>query len=233
MPRYLSPDDMQTPEGRRRAARQLYLTDHGALRTLYDNTHWIDERMGRSFQPSPAHIRRWADLGVRTVINLRGTRWEPEQPGYYWLEREACAAHGITLHDYRAFSREAPRREFVLGFDALLGEIAYPCVMHCKSGADRAGLASTLYAFLHGGQPLARAREQLSFRYGHVKAGKTGILGAFFDAYERAADEEGAAPEPDHFRGWVRTRYDRQAVTRAFRPTALGSLLTERVLRRE
>ena len=233
MPRYLAPQDMRTPEGRRRAARHLYLTDHGVLRTVYDNTQWIDERMGRSFQPSPAHIRRWAQAGVRTVINLRGTRWEAEQPGYYWLEREACAAHGIVLHDYRAFSREAPRREFVLGFDALLGEVAYPCVMHCKSGADRAGMASALYAFLHGGQPLARAREQLSFRYGHVRAGKTGILDAFWDAYEAAAARDGAPATPDHFRDWVRTRYDRQAVIAGFRPSVLGSLLTERVLRRE
>ena len=233
MPRYLAPADMTTREGRRRAARHLYLTDHGALRALYDNTHWIDERMARSYQPSPARVADWARQGIRTVVNLRGTRWEPEQPGWYWLEVEACRAHGLAHHDLRAFSRDAPRADFVLGLDALLGQIAYPAVMHCKSGADRAGLAASLYAFLHGGQPLAQARRQLSLRYGHVRQGKTGVLGAFWDAYEEAVAADGVAPAPDHFRDWVRTRYDRQAVTRGFETSTLGRLLTDRVLRRE
>ena len=230
MPRYLTFADLGAPEGRRRARRHLYLSDHGVLRTLYDNTHWIDARMARSFQPSPRHVAAWARLGVRTVINLRGTRWEAEQPGWYWLEVEACRRHGLAHHDYRAFSRDAPRADFVLGLDALLSEIAYPAVMHCKSGADRAGLASTLYAFLHGGQPLARARRQLSIRYGHVRQGKTGVLDAFWDAYEEAA---GADAAPDHFRAWVARDYDRQAVAAAHRAGALGTLLTDKVLRRE
>ena len=229
MPRYLSRPELATAEGRRRAKRQLYLSDHGVLRTLYDNTHWIDERMARSFQPSPAHIEAWSKRGVRTVLNLRGTRWEEEQPGWYWLEREACEAHGLNHHDYRAFSREAPRAEFILGFDALLSEIEYPCVMHCKSGADRAGLASSLYAFLHGGQRLEDARTQLSFRYGHIRRGKTGVLDAFWDAYAQSTD----APSPGDFRRWVAEDYDRQAVERSFDPSVLGSLLTETILRRE
>lgn len=233
MPRYLTFDELSLPQGRRRAARHLYLTDHGVLRTFYDNTHWIDARMARSFQPSPGHVDAWADQGVRTVINLRGTRWEPEQPGWYWLEREACARRGIDHHDFRAFSRDAPRRDFVLGLDALLGQVAYPCVMHCKSGADRAGLAASLYAFLHGGQSLADARGQLSLRYGHVRQGKTGVLDAFWEAYEAALRRDGADPSPDHFRSWVRERYDRQAVKQAFKANVLGTLLTDRVLRRE
>lgn len=230
MPRYLTRAEMATPEGRRRAARHLYLSDHGVLRTLYANTHWIDARMARSYQPSPAHVAAWAAMGVRSVVNLRGTRWEAEQPGWYWLEVEACEAHGLAHHDYRAFSRDAPRADFVLGFDALLGQIEYPAVMHCKSGADRAGMASVLYAFLHGGQPLARARRQLSLRYGHVRQGKTGVLDAFWDAYEQAAGERAS---PDHFRKWVASEYDRQAVAAAFRAGTLGTLLTDRVLRRE
>lgn len=224
---------MSTRAGRARARRHLYLSDHGVLRTLYDNTHWIDARCARSFQPSPAHIAAWGEAGVKTVVNLRGTRWEDEQPGWYWLEREACAAHGIAHYDFRAFSREAPRRDFILGLDALLGAIAYPMVMHCKSGADRAGLASTLYAFLHSGQSLAQAREHLSLRYGHVRHGKTGVLDAFWDTYAAAARSDGTAASPDHFRAWVANRYDRKSVEAGFDANPLGSMLTEKILRRE
>jgi uncharacterized protein (TIGR01244 family) len=233
MPRYLTTGEMRTRAGRRRALRHLYLSDHGVLRSLYDNTHWIDARMARSFQPSPGHIAAWAKKGVKSVINLRGTRWEQEQPGYYWLEREACELAGIAHYDYRAFSREAPRREFITGFDALLGAIEYPAVMHCKSGADRAGLASVLYGFLHGGQALDVARRQLGPRFGHIKAGKTGILDAFFDVYREAAEAAGEAPSPGHFRRWIRDDYDRREVIGRFRANPLGSLLTEGILRRE
>jgi protein tyrosine/serine phosphatase len=240
MPRFMTREEFETEKGRRRAWHSLMVEDHGALRKIYDNSHRIAPDMWRTYQPSPQDIAKWASRGIRTVINLRGLRnvkgggrVAEAQPGFYWLEREACERHGIRLVDHRAWSREAPPAEFLTGLDELYQTMDYPAVLHCKSGSDRAGIAATLYLFLKEGQSLETARRQLSFRYGHVKSGKTGVLDAFFDVYAAAAARDGVAPDRAHFLDWVRNEYDRDAVTDGFRAGRIGTFITDTVLRRE
>ncbi len=232
---HLTRDEFETPEGRKAAWKSLMLEDHGVLRKIYDNSHQISDEMWRSYQPSPAKIREWREKhGVQTIINLRGIREEGPQPAFYWLEEEACRENGIKLVNFRAFSREAPHKEFIAGIDDLFRTMAYPAMMHCKSGADRAGISSVLYKFLREGTSLADAREQLTFKYGHVKAGKTGVLGFFFDVYEAAAKVDCVEPNREHFLAWAASdAYDPKAVTAAFKAGKMGSFITDTVLRRE
>ena len=65
----------------------------------------------------------------------------------------------------------------------LFNTIEMPALMHCKSGADRAGLMAALYLLIHRKRPVAEAMQQLSFRYLHVRQAKTGMLDSFFEAY--------------------------------------------------
>lgn len=221
----------RTPIGRRRAWRELLIDDHGALRALYDNTHEIAPgRLWRTFQPSPAHLEKWAARGARTVVNLRGDR----PSGFLFLEEEACERLGLRLVTFQAFSREAPSASVITGAQALFASIEYPAVIHCKSGADRAGLLATLYLFLHEGRPLDEALGQLSWRYGHVRQGKTGVIDAAFDLYLRTAAAAGwRLDDPQAFLRWVEEDYDPAAVKRAYLGSWWGNFLTERVLRRE
>ena len=53
-------------------------------------------------------------------------------------------------------------------------------LIHCKSGADRAGLMSALYLIIAKEQSAREAMGQLNWKYGHVKAAKTGVIDAFF-----------------------------------------------------
>jgi len=99
-------------------------------------------------------------------------------------------------------------------------------LMHCKSGADRAGLASGLAIMFEGGTA-AEALKQLSWRFGHWSRARTGVLDAFFIRY--AADAEGRLP----FLDWVRTEYDEVSLKRDFVAGGLSSFVTDRILRRE
>ncbi len=227
----LSREDFKTPEGRKRAWAQLMLGDHGFLRTVYDNTHEVAPgKMWRTYQPSPAHLERWAAKGVRTVINLRGDN----PSGFLFLEEETCARLGLRLVNFRVYSREAPSKETLHGARKLFAEIEYPAIMHCKSGADRAGLMSVLYLFLHEGVALNQALDQLSFKYGHVKAGKTGVIDAAFENYIAYAKANNIPlTSVDGFFDWVDRDYDPAAVKTAFRSKGWGDLLTEVILRRE
>ena len=101
-----------------------------------------------------------------------------------------------------------------------------PALIHCKSGADRAGLAAGLFIMLNGGAT-REALAQLSWRFGHLSRSRTGILDAFFVRY--ALDGEGRIP----FLDWVRDEYDEMALRRDFVAGGLASFINDRVLARE
>jgi protein tyrosine phosphatase (PTP) superfamily phosphohydrolase (DUF442 family) len=221
--------DLATPEGRARARRELVWGDHGFLRAVYPNLHQISPEMWRANQPSPERVRRYAeDLGIKTILNLRGASTK----GYYLLEKEACEAVGIALVDFQVFSRDTPTREAIFAADTLFNDIAYPALMHCKSGADRAGLAAVLYKLLREKVPYPQAIEQLSGKYLHTRHGKTGLLDAFFEDY--AAFNAGRA-EADWkpFLAWAAEDYDRLAVKDAFLKAFGRRFQLDRLLGRE
>ena len=51
-------EEFATPEGRKRAWRNLFLGDHGFLRKIYDNSHQISDKVWRTYQPSPERLAR-------------------------------------------------------------------------------------------------------------------------------------------------------------------------------
>ncbi|MEO1425261.1 MAG: protein tyrosine phosphatase [Pseudomonadota bacterium] len=232
MGRAFSDTDLKVPDGRRAAWRALMLGDHGALRLFYDNTHTIDPgRLWRTYQPSPDHLKRWHERHqIRTVINLRG-----ETPaGHFILEREACARLGMTLVNFKVYSREAPTPKIIHDAAKLFASITYPAIMHCKSGADRAGMMAVLYSFFEMGMPLDKAMAHLSWRYGHVRQGKTGVIDHAFDLYVTHARARGTAlDDKDAFLRWIDDGYDPVAIKAAFLSTWWGRLLTDRILNRE
>jgi protein tyrosine phosphatase (PTP) superfamily phosphohydrolase (DUF442 family) len=217
--------DLSTGPGRLRAWTNALVVDHGVLRALWRNRAWvIPGVLARSNQPLPWQIAAEARAGIRTVINLRGHR---PACGSDALAREACARAGIAMVDAPFESRGAPHRDRLLRLAGLVETIAYPALIHCKSGADRAGLIAAVFLLLRGAPPEEAAR-QLSWRFGHVASGRTGVLDLFLARYAEARASTGIG-----FLDWVREGYDEAALRRDFRPGRLGSLLTERVLRRE
>jgi protein tyrosine/serine phosphatase len=200
--------------------------DHAYLRVGFQNAHWVGPDLVRTNQPWPFQLRWWRDRGIRTVINLRGGGYTT---GAYVLEREACAKLGLNLVDFAVASRDPPSAAQVEGAKALFDQIAYPALMHCKSGADRAGLMSVLYAHFRLGQPLRQALSQLSLRTLHVRQGKTGVLDYVFERYFAEGEPQGLS-----FLDWVRSpAYDHVRLRSDFNATWWGALLTDRLLRRE
>jgi protein tyrosine phosphatase (PTP) superfamily phosphohydrolase (DUF442 family) len=177
----------------------------------------------RSNHPTPGRLARLVRRhGIRTLINLRG-----DQPsGSNTLSLDAARRLGLT-HEFLAFeSRGAPHRDRILRFHDLYRRMATPALIHCKSGADRAGLAAGLAILFEGGTT-ADALRQLSWRFGHFSASRSGILDAFFVRY--ATQGEGRIP----FLDWVRTEYDEDDLRRNFTAHGLAAFLNDRVLRRE
>jgi protein tyrosine/serine phosphatase len=217
--------DLDTPSGRKRAWRELVLEDQGFLRESFQNLHQIGPGIWRSNQPNPDQIADHARIrGVRTIINLRGESTK----GYYLLEREACRRAGVHLVDFRLFSRDTPSKEVIFRARDLFRSVEYPALMHCKSGADRAGLMAALYCIFQLEQPVALAARQLSKKYLHLREGKTGLLDAFFEAYLHDSGNTTVS-----FSDWVEGQYDPAAVKHAFLRSGRGRLRLDQWLRRE
>ncbi len=215
---------MDTPAHRRKAWLDSLLVDHAVFRAVWTNlAPVIPGKLYRSNHPTPGHLAAATQkLGLKTLINLRGHR----QCGSDALSREAAARLGLNHIDMAFESRGAPHRDRILRFAGIYASLETPALMHCKSGADRAGLASGLAIMFEGGTA-AQALEHLSWRFGHWSRSRTGILDAFFVRY--AADAEGRLP----FLDWLRTEYNEAALRRDFVAGGLSSFLNDRVLRRE
>jgi protein tyrosine/serine phosphatase len=217
--------DMTTPSGRRRTYLNYLWNDHAYLRLGFSNAHWISDELLRANQPWPHQLAAWKARGIKTVVNLRGGF----DASFYALEKDACARLGLTMVNFTVTSREVPSREQVLGAKRLYETIAYPAMIHCKSGADRAGIMSVLYMHFRKGLPIREAMDQLSLKYLHVKQGKTGVLDYVFERYLREGEPAGMS-----FLEWVESpAYDPVGFKAQFRAGMLGSTLTEKLLRRE
>ncbi|MEM7491802.1 MAG: protein tyrosine phosphatase [Pseudomonadota bacterium] len=217
--------DLSTSAGRKRANSELMWGDHHFLRLRFQNLHQISDEMWRSNQPSAKQIAEHAsERGIKTILNLRGVTTK----GYYLLEKEACEKNGIRLVDYQVYSRDTPKVETVLGAKALFDDIEYPALMHCKSGADRAGLMSVLYMHFRQGQPIEEALQQLSKKYLHLREGKTGLLDHFFEEYLAYGEKSELT-----FEAWVQNEYDPAAMKAEFLASGKDKLRLSELLRRE
>jgi protein tyrosine/serine phosphatase len=217
--------DLTSRLGRFRTYADYLWNDHAYLRLGFSNAHRISDELVRANQPWPHQLARWKARGIRTIINLRGDFHR----SFYALERDACRRLGLELVNFPMGSREVPSRERVLGAQRLFATIAYPALVHCKSGADRAGIMSLLYMHFRKGKTIREAMDQLHLRYLHVRQGKTGVLDYMFERYLAEGEPAGLS-----FVEWVKSpMYDPAGLRADFKARMWGSVLTERVLRRE
>ena len=217
--------DLSTLAGRARAYWDFMWGDHAFLRLGFSNAHWIGPDLIRANQPWPFQLKWWARRGLKTVINLRGGF----DSAFYALEKDACERYGLRMVDATMYSREIPSRERMMYAQELFQTIEYPALMHCKSGADRAGIMSVLYRHFHLGEPIREAVKELGFRTLHVRQGKTGVLDYMFERYLTEAEPQGIA-----FMDWVMSdAYDPVGMKKDFQAAWWGTLVSDRLLRRE
>lgn len=199
--------DISTPARKRAAQIHFQVMDHAFLRMLWTNLEEIAPGAWRSNQPDARRLRRYRDMGITTVLSLRGNGIT----SHYLLERETCADLGLDFVTATLHARKLASRDQILHLLDLFETIGKPFVMHCKSGADRAGLAAALYLLHIEQRPVVEAQRMLSWRYIHFRNAATGVLDHMLDAF--AAD---TAQTPMPIRAWIATRYDPEALTASF-----------------
>jgi protein tyrosine phosphatase (PTP) superfamily phosphohydrolase (DUF442 family) len=165
----------------------------------------IGDQVYRSAQLSPddllATIRRF---GIRSVINLRGPC-----PTFPWYREECTLLEqaGVERYDVMFCSYSMPAVHEMRQFLHVLETCTYPVLMHCRRGADRAGLASSLTLLLKTSASVADASQQLSWRYGHLPFFRRSDIGQVLALYESWLLSRKSEHRPELLRAWIRDQY--------------------------
>lgn len=169
--------------------------------TKGDNFHAITE--GEAYRSAQLDAERLAFYvrrhDIRSVINLRD-----EHPGEAWYDREieTCRRLGVKHFDIRMRSDRQPSGDTVDHLLWVFEHAPRPVLIHCRSGADRTGLAASLWKLAIDGEPRAAAAKQLSLYYGHLPFGERTEMDRFFEEWQpRQRDAAGEGQlEPAHAR---------------------------------
>ena len=198
--------EIKTEEDRKRAHFFMTWIDHAILRRFWHNHHEIGPSVYRSNHPTEDRFRKYADDGLKTVVNLRGASMAPQ----YQLEKVLCSELDLELIDITTSGAVAPSRDSLLKLLDVFDSATRPMLMHCKSGADRTGLASALYKVTIG-ESVQSALSEFSLRYVHIRNGSKGLLQWILLQYE-VEGQNHQIP----LRNWIESHYNPEIITHSF-----------------
>ena len=148
--------------------------------------------------------RRVRDDHLATVLNLRGGS---DLDPWYHAEVKATRTLGVAFYDLPMAATVRPTRRQLLGVLDLFDRIAYPLLIHCKSGSDRTGLVSALYLMSRAGESPITAERAFSVYYGHVPLLGTRHLHEPLHEYANYLQVHNLSHTPARFRSWVEQDY--------------------------
>jgi len=158
----------------------------------------------RSAQPT-GQLANWIrDHQISSILNLRGGG-----PADWWYEKEVQTARqsGTTYYDLPLSATRRPTRRELLRLVDLLDHCTYPLLIHCKSGADRTGLASALYLMVRRGEPPEQALGAFSIEFGHIPFFGTEHLHEPLVEYGAWLKANQLPHSPERFRAWIKNEY--------------------------
>ena len=142
------------------------------------NFHQVNQKLYRGAQPKRAGLKRLAQLGVKTILNLRDDDAMAQREG-----SEARAA-GLQYINLPLSRTGRPTDEQVERALAILNSAKnQPVFVHCRLGADRTGTIIAVYRISHDGWTSERAKAEAN-RYG-MHFWETGMKDYIHDYYQR------------------------------------------------
>jgi uncharacterized protein (TIGR01244 family) len=110
------------------------------------NLHKVNDHLYRAGQPRPGDIKKLAEMGIKTIINLRG----PNQ-GARAEEAEARQA-GVAYFNIPLRGLARPSDEQIERVFAIINAPEnWPVLIHCKRGSDRTGTIAAIYRIANEG----------------------------------------------------------------------------------
>lgn len=201
-------DEWATTKGRKQSWWHDMLFDHAYLRKYWTNFGVVAPDVYRANHGPDARFAQYFHKhGIKTVLNLRGQT----TAGHYHAENELCKAHGVQLIDIKLNAHKAPKRARLLELVDAVEAAQTPVLIHCKSGADRAGLTAAIYRIVVLNHSAKDAKKELTWRFWHVRKSTAGILDYILDSYDAAQQQTGIT-----LVDWVETVYNSHVMKAEF-----------------
>jgi protein tyrosine phosphatase (PTP) superfamily phosphohydrolase (DUF442 family) len=158
----------------------------------------------RSAQPTSQLPRLVSEYGLKSILNLRGG-----SPADSWYDAEVrtALANNLAYYDLPLSATRRPTRRELLFLLDIFDRCPYPLLIHCKSGADRTGLASALYLMMKKGQSPEEAERAFALEFGHIPIAGTQHLHEPFNEYADWLAATRQLHTPRRFRDWVKNEY--------------------------
>jgi protein tyrosine/serine phosphatase len=122
------------------------------------NLYRVTEDIYRSAQPTEAGFKNLEDLGIRTVLNLRGFHGDD-------LRETGLKEIRIRMHAWKPDTDDLARAVRILSDPA-----GGPYLVHCEHGADRTGMTIAVYRMaVQGWSRDAAIDEMVNGGYGFHK----------------------------------------------------------------
>ena len=145
------------------------------------NFHQVNETLFRGGQPQPGGLKKLSELGIKTVINLRGASEDTRN------EQTEAEASGMRYFNIPMSALGRPTDEQVERALAVIeSRENWPVFIHCQRGADRTGVIIAVYRIL---------RDQWTAEQAIDEAKRFGLAGVQFrkkdyisDYYKRRRD---------------------------------------------
>jgi uncharacterized protein (TIGR01244 family) len=119
------------------------------------NFHKVNERLYRGGQPKSGGVKKLAELGIKTIVNLRGTDEQTRAE-----ESEARAA-GLAYFNIPMPGLSRPTDEQVSRVRAIIEDDENsPVFIHCKRGSDRTGTIVAVYRISHDNWTASQAMSE-------------------------------------------------------------------------
>jgi tyrosine-protein phosphatase SIW14 len=119
------------------------------------NFHRVDDHVYRGAQPTPEGLRSLANLGIRTVIDLRGSEHSEA------AEKKIVEADGMRYVSIPMRGMSTPTDKQISEALKLMNDAASgPVFIHCRRGADRTGAVIACYRISHDNWDAGRAVDE-------------------------------------------------------------------------
>lgn len=152
------------------------------------NLHKVSDTLYRGAQPVTGYARKLGELGVKTVVNLRGEDEISRD------EQQEAETAGLRYFNIAMPGLSAPSDEQVSRILAIIDNPEnQPVFIHCKRGSDRTGTIAAVYRISHEGWNAERAITEAK-RYGMSWAefGMRGYISGYYKQQQVRAKSQPA-----------------------------------------
>jgi protein tyrosine phosphatase (PTP) superfamily phosphohydrolase (DUF442 family) len=177
-------------------------------------------RVVRSAQPTAGLKDMIRDHKLASILNLRGGS---PRNDYYSNEVRVAKEAGVDFYDVSMSATKRPKRLDLLRLIDVVNRCKYPLLIHCKSGADRTGLATTIYRMIVLDEPPEQALGAFTIYHSHVPILGPQRLHEPIDEYAAWLAKNALPHTPERFHDWVLNTYESDDPSVESPPVAPGS----------